>query len=365
MSPRELLQHRLINQHIGGDRLRHPAEIVSYLGAVQAQEYAMAKWAIGLRLPENISDQDVENALNRGEIIRTHVLRPTWHFVAPADLRWMLELTAPRVRASMGSRLRELEIDAALITRARSLVTKALSGGRFATRTALGAALIKRRIIATGERLGERLGHIMGLLELEGLICSGPREGKQFTYSLVDERVPAAKPLSRDAALANLAHRYFATRGPATPHDFAWWSGLTVTDARAGIESLGSEFVRETIHQQLFVFPTPANKARAPLTHFLMPDYDEYGIAYKDRSALRPSGLVSPQQSLSESRTYNRHIVLGGQIVGCWRRTEERAAIAVELVPFRLFTASERRSVISDAQRFAAFAGRDASVRFD
>ena len=359
MSPRELLQHRLSNQHVGGDRFHSPHEIVSHLGAIQAQEYAMAKWAIGLRLPATISDRHVEDALNRGQILRTHVLRPTWHFVAPADLRWMLELTGPRVRASMGSRLRELEIDAALIARARSIVARALSGGRSATRTDLGAELTKRRIAAGGERLT----HLMGLLELEGLICSGPRDGKQSTYALVDERVPSTKPISRDVALAELARRYFASRGPATPHDFAWWSGLTVSDARVGIESLGRDFSRETIDGQLFVFPNASSKARAPLTHFLMPDYDEYGIAYKDRSALRPSAVHSPRQSLSDSRTYNRHIVLGAQIVGCWRRTEARDAIAVELVPFRPFTANERRSVISDAQRFAAFTGRDAIVR--
>jgi hypothetical protein len=189
------------------------------------------------------TDDVVEKAFAEGSILRTHVLRPTWHFVAPADIRWMLELTAPRVKSAIGFNCRRMSMDDAIFARSRKVLVAALRGGRQLTRDALRRA-IQRAGIATDD---VRLVLILMRAELDGVICSGARIGKQFTYALLDERVPRTKALTRDAALAELTRRYFTSRGPATVQDFVWWSGLTVADARAGIEMTGRRLVREVI----------------------------------------------------------------------------------------------------------------------
>ena len=225
----DLLRMRLRNQQLTGTKSRRPQDVVKNLVAMQAQEYAMAKWAIGLRLRQAAADVDIERAFNAGEILRTHVLRPTWHFVAPADIRWLLELTAPRVHTASAYMYRQLDLNAAVFKRSDAILVRALRSEPFLTRNALQAVLARSGVKAAGPRLGYLMMHA----ELEALICSGPREGRQFTYSLLETRVAAAPVLKREAALMELSRRYFATRGPATAQDFAMWSGLTLTDARA------------------------------------------------------------------------------------------------------------------------------------
>jgi hypothetical protein len=222
---------RLHNERLLGAPFATAEDAVAWFGAVQAQDYSGAKWAIGQRI-EQCADAAVEHAFQSGRIVRTHVLRPTWHFAMPADIRWMLELSAPRIRALMAPYDRKLEIDAKLLRRSHATVTKALSGNNYLTRDELAGVLGAAGIRAKGQRLG----HLMMHAELDAVILSGPRRGKQFTYALFDERVPAQKPKSRDQALAELAKRYFQSHGPALLQDFAWWSGLKVSDAKAGVE---------------------------------------------------------------------------------------------------------------------------------
>jgi hypothetical protein len=342
MKTAELLRFRLHNQRITDPRGRQPSEVVSWLTAMQAQEYAMAKWAIALRMTGAAKDADIERAFNSGEILRTHLMRPTWHFVAPADIRWLLALTAPRVHAANAYMYRKLELDAGLFKRSDAVLARALQAGRFLTRAALQT---------------ERLSALVMHAELEGLICSGPREGRQFTYALLETRVPKARALHRDAALEELSRRYFASRGPATAQDFATWSGLTLTDARAGIESLGSDFVRETIDGRVHVFRPAAGEMRSAAGFsFLMPDYDEYGMSYKNRSALLPPHLGG-RKSQDIVLAYNRMIVVDGRIVGSWRRTLSGDSCSIEtdyLVPL---ARSKLQSVARATRRYAAFTG--------
>ena len=192
MKTSELIRLRLHNQQLTHVRSRLPQEVVSSLVAMQAQEYAMSKWAIGLRLPGTV-DADIEAAFNAGKILRTHLLRPTWHFVAPADIRWLLALTAPRVHAASAYMYRQLELDAAVFKRSDAVLARALQAGRFLTRTTLQAALARARVKAEGPRLAYLMMHA----ELQGLICSGPREGRQFTYALLESRVPEAPRQAR------------------------------------------------------------------------------------------------------------------------------------------------------------------------
>jgi hypothetical protein len=229
MNPRDMASQRLAQQLLTESALDRPEDVVGWLGAVQAQEYAGAKWGIGLRT-RGLSDGLLDRAFDEGRLLRTHLLRPTWHFVTPADIRWLLALTGPRVHAHNAHRYRELGLEASTLARSHDVLAAALAGGRWLTRPELAAVLEGAGLSAEGQRMPYLLMHA----ELEGVICSGPRRGKQFTYALLDERVPAAPVLDQDAALAELARRYLRTRGPATVHDFAWWSGLTVTAIRQG-----------------------------------------------------------------------------------------------------------------------------------
>jgi len=326
----DMAQRRLVSQRLVASRLKGPKQVVEWLGAVQAQDYAGAKWALGQRI-RGATDGDIERAFNRADILRTHVLRPTWHFVSPADIRWLLELTGQRVHAANASMYRKLGIDAALVRRSTNALTKALEGGSQLTREALRDALERAGVPTRGEL---RMGYIMMYAELEGLVCSGPRSGKQFTYALLDERVPRAPALEREEALAELSRRYFRSRGPATVHDFAKWSGLTVTDCRKGLEAVKHELEHETVDAKQYWFKQP----KAPggdgssTTAHLLSIYDEYVSGYKDRSAIVTTTNAARLVAMGNALT--GIVVVDGQIVGTWKRTFDGAAVRVRLELF-------------------------------
>src|SRR6185369_4462037 len=222
MNTSDVLSQRLHNQKLSSSELEKPVDVVRWLGAVQAQDYHAALWALALRM-RNATHAAVEAAFNHGEIIRTHVLRPTWHFVAPEDIRWLLQLTAPCINRRCSGTYRRFGLDDAVFKRSTKVFVKALRGGKHLTRAALRAAHNQAGIPADDT---VRMGHLLLRAELDGLICSGPRLGKQFTYALLEERVPPGKTLTREEALAELTRRYFSSHGPATLQDFVWWSGL-------------------------------------------------------------------------------------------------------------------------------------------
>ena len=204
---------RLRQQQLARGDGTSPSDVVRWLGAVQAQDYAGARWALGLRV-KGTTDEDVARAFDAGTILRTHMLRPTWHFVAPEDIRWVQALTAPRVHAANCSYYRKLELDDRLLARSRAVFERTLDGGAHRTRTELASALARAGIVADGHRLAYLVMHAA----LERVICSGPRRGKQFTYARLDERAPGARTLARDEALAALTRHYFSSHGriPAT-----------------------------------------------------------------------------------------------------------------------------------------------------
>jgi hypothetical protein len=353
MTTDELLRLRLRGQQLTDSRNRTPQDVVASMVAMQAQEYAMAKWAIALRMKRAARDADIERAFDAGRILRTHVMRPTWHFVAPADIRWLLALTAPRVHAASGYMYRKLDLTAAVFKRSDAAIVRAFERGPFLTRADLRTALAAARIKAAGPRLAYLVMHA----ELEGLICSGPRAGRQFTYALLEARAPDATVIGRGAALAELSRRYFTSRGPATAQDFACWSGLTLSDARAGIESLGSGFEREAIGGKTFVHrPVRVAPRSADGFAFLMPDYDEYGMSYKDRSALLPSAPRA-RKSRAVTLAYNRMIVVGGRIVGSWRRRTAGSSSAIDTDFLLPLDRAQRQAVDRAARRFTEFAG--------
>lgn len=344
----DIANQRLYNQHLAGMPSDKPRDVVAWLGAVQAQDFAGAKWALGLR-SQSMTDTKVEQAFAEGAFLRTHVMRPTWHFVMPADIRWLLELTAPRVNAFNAFMYRKLELDDDTFKRSSAALTKALQGGKQLTRRQL-ATVLGQAGIAVGDTV--RLSLLMMRAELDAVICSGARHGKQFTYALLEERAPQAHRLTRDEALAELTKRYFTSHGPAMIKDFAWWSGLMVADVKAGLELAKPYVVQEKIdgHPYWRASSTPAITNTAPRA-LLLPPYDEYTIAYKNHSAILEPMYVD----VAKSSLYGGVTVIDGQVIGNWKRTFRNGAAVIELAPYRPLTLDERDALAVAAQRYGEF----------
>jgi hypothetical protein len=342
---------RLASNRLIGTPFASPVEVVRHFSAMQSQDYGPGTWGIGIRA-QGVTAADVDALFDAGTILRTHVLRPTWHFVLPEDLRWLLGLTGPRVHLANGPYYRRAELDPPTLARGHAAFVGALEGGRQQTRRELAVALRHAGIEAEGLRLTYLVMHA----ELEGLICSGPRRGKQFTYALVDERVPSARPLDREEALAEIARRYVTSRGPAQAHDLAWWSGLTVGDSRRALELASDDLGTETFRGKVFWTAREAPAAASiasPLVR-LLPVYDEYFIGFRDRADFGDPDRLGPDAA---SVLLNNIVVLDGMVVGGWRRTIDRRRVTITtdlLVPFG---ASERRALDSAAADFGRFLG--------
>lgn len=353
MKSAELIRRRLANQHLITSKFKTPAEVVAAQGAVQAQDFSGALWALGLRLPST-HDAEIEQAFTEGSILRTHMLRPTWHFVTPADIRWMLKLTAPRVKVTMTSVNRRVGLSAADFKRSNELIRKVLKGGKQLTRSEI-AEFHKQAGLQQGNEEPLRMAHFMMEAELDAIVTSGPRRGKQFTYMLLDERAAQAHILTRDESLAELARRYFATRSPATAKDFSWWSGLAMGDVRRGIQLLGSELKHETIAGKEYWY----SEARPPAKNissqaFLLPNYDEYGIGYVDRSAIYDP-LEAENLQVRNRPIFNNIVVINGRACGTWRRELAKGEVRITLSMFRPLTKTEKTQVAAAAKRYADF----------
>jgi hypothetical protein len=343
----------------GAGALRTAADVVAWMGAVQAQEYPYACWSIGQRAEGGgLDDAAVNAALARGEIVRTHVMRDTWHFVARDDARRLLRLTGPRIQARNGTMYRKLELEPSALAKTDAVVASVLAGGVQLTRRALAGELAQRGVEADGMRLGYILMHA----EVEEVICSGARQGKHHTYALFDDRVPsAAVPFDRDRALAELVRRFFTGHGPATVRDFTWWSYLTVADARHGLDLVGKELESTVIGDRTYwsaagaVTGAPPARSSAPRAHLLQV-YDEYVVAYRESRDLLDIGQLAGH--LPGGQVMFLHaIVLDGQFVGHWRRQLTRTAVTVETQLARPLSPSEVTAVEGAATRHGAFVG--------
>ena len=356
MSTPDIAGRRLLNQQLVLPRFTTPVELVRWFGAVQAQDPLGALWAVGQRLPA-AGEADVEDAIASRAIVRTWPMRGTLHFVAAEDARWMLRLLTPRVIAGSAGRCRQLELDAAAFARSRKILGRALDGGRRLTRPQAYAVLERGGVSPAGQR-----GiHVLGHLAQQGFLCFGPREGRQPTFVLLEDWISRSPDLLRDAALATLAARYFASHGPATLRDFAWWSGLLVRDAQAGIEAAGSQLVRETHNgRSLWAAPaTPAGKWRRPAAA-LLPPWDEYLVAYKDRdSAL---GHLPANDDRSRMIVGNALIVIDGRVRGSWKRTLTPSA-RVTLDFWTPASDRDRRAAARAAERYGRFLGKPIEIK--
>ncbi|HYG21033.1 MAG TPA: winged helix DNA-binding domain-containing protein [Ohtaekwangia sp.] len=352
MKSSAISNHRLTHQQLVGTGLKTSQDIIRWMGCLQAQEYASVKWAIGNRV-ENITDADVEKAFNAGHILRTHVLRPTWHFVLPEDIRWMLRLSAARLKATARSMHRKLGIDEKVLRRSNSLIAKALETEPFLTRGVLQGILQKGKVITDDIRLGLLLFNA----EQDEIICSGPRQGKQFTYSLLDKQVTRPKSLPHEEALAEIGRRYFLSRGPATLQDLAWWAGLTSSDAKKSLEMNNGHLASSELSGITYWFSKEmddGNKLKPQKSVQLLPAFDEYAVAYKDRSAILDPAFA--QQA--GNGIFKPVVIVDGKIAGIWKGREVKGNMQVRVEGFSTVVKARWKQVTAAAARYADFLGK-------
>lgn len=351
----EALARRQRHQRLAAP-LRRATDVVTWLGAVQAQEFTPAMWGLGLRASGDTL-ASVQRAYNDGRLIRTHVLRPTWHFVAPDDVRWMLALTAPRVKALLAHYDRQLEITGPVLRRSHDAIGRALEGGVHLTRLELADVLAAAGVKARGQRLG----HLVMHAELDQVVCSGASKGRQRTYASMDERVPACPSRTREESLAALAQRYFESRGPATVHDFSWWSGLSVRQATEAIALCDASLRHVWLGERSCWLGPPRVRATRSLDDaLLLPPFDEYLIGYRDRSLVL--GDFAGHHGDLERHRFVHPLVIGGRLAGLWKQTRARDVTTIHAAPLRRWSRQERALVAGAAERLGAFLGE--AVRF-
>ncbi len=348
----DILAHRLANQHLFGKKFTQPEEVVAHLGAIQAQDFAAAKWAVGLRTT-NATDADLEEAFNQGKFLRTHVLRPTWHFIMPEDIRWLLKLTAPRVKALMAHYNRKLELTEKVFDKTNTAIVKALTDQTYLTRPELKTIITQLGITTDVQKLA----HIIMWAELDGLICSGPRRGKQFTYALLDDRAPKTKDLSKEESLAKLAERYFVSHGPAQLQDFTWWSGLMVKDSQTALDSISSKLEREVINGKTYWFSPDGQPVKNKSSQaLLLSIYDEYTIAYHDRTDLTQAP-GDYERLIAMGNALTGVIVIDGKVAGTWKRTLKKKSVEFVLKPFSTLTAQQEIALSEATAEYSHFMG--------
>jgi hypothetical protein len=347
---------RLINQQIAAPEFKTAKEVVGCLGAVQAQDFNMSEWAVGVRLPGS-TDKIIESAINSGEIIRTHVLRPTWHLVSSADIHWMLELSAPQIKSAMRARDRELGLTETVVTRSNSIIEKALREGINLTREELVKLLMKAGFVNENNRMS----HLLMRAEIEGIIGSGSTKAGKQTYALLTERVPKINTLKRDEAAAELAQRYFTSHGPATLPDFAWWSGLPVKECRQAIEEIKSSFVSETIADETYWLAPKITVPKLEKDHVaLLPAFDELIISYKNRTASLQ--FENHIKAVSNNGVFRPGIVQNGQVIGIWKRTIKNDKVFLETEFFNSPDASIKDKITASFASYAHFIGKKPEI---
>ncbi len=349
MKYKEIAKTRLITQQIAESKFETAAEIVSWMGAMQAQDFGMTKWAIGLRLTKS-TESEIYKAIDSAEIIRTHLLRPTWHFVSATDIYWMLNLTGPKIKAGMKGRHRQLELSENILKKANSVIEKSLSTETHLTRKELVSELHKAKIPTDNNRSS----HIFLNAELDGIICSGKMKEGQTTYALLAERVPEKKLSNKEESLFKLATKYFQSHSPATLHDFLWWSGLSVTEAKKAISSIKKDFVPEKINGVEYLFPVAATSPKKiNRTVFLLPAFDEYLISYKDRSA----SIFTDHEpkAFSKNGIFWPTIVINGKVAGTWKREIKKDKVIVTTLFFDSKNKVNKSGLQKEVEKFGNF----------
>jgi hypothetical protein len=358
MNRTDISSLRLQNQQIASTNFKTAKELVNWMGAMQAQDFNQAKWAIGARLP-HLTEKQIESAFNDGEIIRTHLMRPTWHFVSADDIYWLLELTAKHIKSTTKSRHRDLGLTESELQKSKEVFIKSLEGNRSLTREELSDQLNQAGI----NTYEQRLPHILMDAEIDGIICSGSISAKKQTYALLAERVPVKKTFSKEESLAKLAEKYFTSHGPATVADFTWWSGLPVSQARKAIELNNQNLISETIDNEMYCFAESQLKASPlPDSAYLLPAFDEYLVSYKNRKAAISS--EDHGKAVSNNGIFWPITVIDGMISGRWKKTNKKNLITIEFDHFRTHNSAEKKMLEQASKAFEHFSGKKTVVTF-
>ena len=345
---------RLLNQQLLNPLFREPKELVSWMGAMQAQNYSMVKWAVGMRL-KSATIQAVEKALHEGEILRTHVMRPTWHLVAAEDIRWMLKLSAQRIISANDSFAKgyDLDIPNELYTKAHDLLEKILCGKKSLTKQEIAEHFNRSGIVADNRRMTR----FMARAEQEGIICSGEDRGSKCTYALLEERVPPMPELTKDESLARLARSYFRSHSPAVLQDFIWWSGLSVSDAKQAVYLIASELTTEQWKEQTwYIHDTCRTRGKLSGHIHLLPSYDEYLLGYKDRTDVLP--LEHYSKAFTNNGLFFPIVLHNGQVIGNWDKSEKKKSVDLKYSWFRQVADMDEETLERERQKFARFLGK-------
>jgi hypothetical protein len=360
----EIVRQRMYAQGLAQPVFTRPVDVVRWLGALQSQDFEGAKWALAQRAL-GLTQADIQAAYDRGDLLRLHLMRPTWHFVDPADVRWILDLTAQRLNRKLSSYDRRLELDDAIYSRSNAVIRAALEGGQQRTRQELADEL-RRAGVEPGSV--QRLAHLMMRAEQDGIICSGARRGNQYPYALLEERVSESHQLEGEAALAELTRRYFQSHGPATLNDFCWWSGLPVADARAGLALQHTSLEQAVLGGKTYYFSGEGSLSgwHSP-TVYLLPNYDESVGSYKDhRISIDPRYWENWNADYAASfRLYSHHLLVDGLIVGQWRRAVSKDSLEIGLKLFGKLADVEYQAVEEAAVRYGRFLGLPVVVKLE
>lgn len=356
MNTTDIMAIRLMSQQIAASKFKSPGILVSWMGAMQAQDYNMAKWAIGLRLPK-ATVKTIDKAIDKGEIIRTHIMRPTWHFVAAEDLHWMLELTGPKIIQSMKGRNKQLGLTEAVLKKSYKALEKLMLTHKHVTRGEVMTALK----LPAGE---QRASHLLAHAELNGLICSGAHKEGIPTYTLLHNWVPKKASLHREEALAKLAQKYFNSHSPATLQDFCWWSGLTLTEGKQAVDMIKAALVTEqTGSQTLYISNAFATPPPLQESAYLLPAFDEFLISYKDRSNIL--AVEHHQKAFSTNGIFWPLMLVNGKITGSWKRTVAKDKVIIEPTFFKRADKKTRQLIEQSADAFGRFLNRAPEVVYD
>jgi hypothetical protein len=320
---------RLHNQLLTKKPYSEPADVISHLGAIQAQDYGGAKWSIGMRM-DNANDDIIENALINKTIVRTWLMRGTLFFVNSADLRWIQQLVAPKIIASLKRRHAELELDTTTLIRTNTIITESLAKAPLLSRTAL-MSIIQQHGISTE---GQRAAHILNYASLNGLICQTNSVKSIPNYILAERIEVPHSTLTKPEAIAELTRRYFTSRGPATISDFAWWSGLTIKEIKAGIEAHKSTLVGETYEAQTYWFNPDLVPVNPKPSALLLPGFDEFLLGYKDRSASLESQF-STYWCPGNNGMFMPFVVKDGEVIGTWKRQKNKSKAELTINYFK------------------------------